>query len=73
MAFDNFTLRKYRVLKETPKGDLPGDIISENEDVGAVFLSVGIVERVPDDTPLGKPTPSPRGSYKRRDLVPDKR
>ena len=71
MAFDNFTLHKYRVLKETPKGDQPGDVISENEDVGNIFLSVGVVERVPDDTPVGKA--SARGTYKRRDLVAERR
>jgi hypothetical protein len=59
MAFDNFTLHKYRVLKETPKGDRPGAVITETEDVGDILISVGVVERLPDD---------PRGSYKRRDL-----
>jgi hypothetical protein len=61
MPFDNFTLHKYRVLKETPKGDPPGAIITETEDVGNIFLSIGIVERLPDEEPA-------KGTYKRRDL-----
>jgi hypothetical protein len=70
---DNFTRRKYRVLKELPNGHLPGDVIEETEDVGAVLMTAGVdaVERVPDDTPLGRP--SVRGTYKRRDLVAERR
>lgn len=65
MAFDNFTLHRYRVLKETPKGDLPGAIITENEDVGDIFISVGVVERVPDDYVEPK---KEKPFYRRRDL-----
>jgi hypothetical protein len=69
MAFENFTKRRYRVLKELPQGQQPGDIIEENEDVGNVLMTPGVdaVELVADDTPLGKPRD--RGTYKRRDLV----
>lgn len=66
-----FTRRKYRVLKELPNGHQPGDIIEENEDVGTVLMTAGVdaVELVPDNAPVGKH----RGTYKRRDLVADKR
>jgi hypothetical protein len=71
-----FVRKRYRVLKELPNypnGYLPGDIIEENEDVGTVLMSAGVeaVELVADDTPLGRP--SVRGTYKRRDLVAEKR
>jgi hypothetical protein len=69
---ENFTLHKYRVLKELPNGHLPGDVIEETEDVGTVLMTAGVeaVERVPDDTPVGRP--SFRNTYRRRDLVADK-
>jgi len=67
MALDNFTLHRYRVLKELPNGHQPGEVIEETEDVGNVLMMPGVdaVERVPDNTPLGK---APRGVYNRRDL-----
>ena len=64
MALDNFTLHRYRVLKPTDKGDQPGAIITENEDVGNILISVGVLERLPDE---------PKGTYKRRDLVAEPR
>jgi len=72
---ENFTRRKYRVLKELPNGHQPGDVIEETEDVGNVLMTVGVeaVERVSDETPVGKAHPLPRGTYKRRDLVAEKR
>jgi len=71
MAHDNFTLRKYRALQECPQGQQPGEVFEATQDAGDVLASVGAVERVPDDTPLG--FPSARGVYKRRDLVADRR
>ena len=70
---ENFTRRKYRVLKELPNGHQPGDVIEETEDVGSVLMLAGVdaVEPVPDDTPVSKA--SKRGVYKRRDLVAEHR
>jgi len=70
MAFDNYTLRRYRALHECPQGQQPGDVFEATEDAGDILVSVGAAERVPDDTPLGKPK-SHRGVYKRRDLRAD--
>jgi hypothetical protein len=67
MALDNFTLHRYRAIGDTPDGKRDGEVFEATEDVGNVLLSVGNAERVPDDTPLGKPQPK-RGVYKRRDL-----
>ena len=68
MAFDNFTVHRYRALKECPQGQQPGEVFELTEDAGDILSMPGVdaVERVPDDTPLGLPKP-PRG-YKRRDL-----
>lgn len=67
MAFgENFTLRKYRALKELPQGEQPGDIFQATEDVGDVLISVGCAERVADDERVGRPD---KGTYKRRDQV----
>ncbi len=51
---------KYRVLKEMPQGQRPGEIVELPEEVGAVFLSVDAVELVTEE--------SPKGRTKRRDL-----
>lgn len=69
MAHDNFTIRRYRALKECPQGQMPGDVFEATEDAGNVLVSVDAVERVPDNTPLSK---GGRGTYKRRDLVAEK-
>jgi hypothetical protein len=69
MAFDNFTIHRYRALKECPQGQLPGQVFEATEDVGDILISFQSVERVPDDTPLGMPK---GGTYKRRDLVAEK-
>jgi hypothetical protein len=63
MALDNFTLHRYRVIAETPKGDPPGTILTETEDMGDVLIAHGWVERLPDDDP--RPA---KGTYTRRDL-----
>lgn len=68
MAFDNFTLHRYRALEECPQGQQPDEVFEATSDAGDVLVSVGAAERVPDDTPLGKPNGTKRGSYKRRDL-----
>lgn len=66
MAFDNFTIRKFRALKECPQGQQPGEIFEATEDAGNVLVSVGAAERVDDEAPAGS---SPKGGrYKRRDL-----
>ena len=65
MALDNFTLRKFRALKECPQGQQPGETFEATEDAGAVLVSVGAAERLPDDDVAPK---APRGVYKRRDL-----
>jgi len=71
VALDNFTIHRYRALQECPQGQQPGQVFEATEDAGNILISVGVVERVPDDTPLG--FPRERGSYKRRDLVAEKR
>ena len=68
--FDKFTIYRYRALVECPQGQQPGEVFELTEDAGDILASVGAVERVPNDTPLGRP--SPRGSYKRRDLAAEK-
>jgi len=70
MAFDNYTPTKVRALVECPQGQQPGEVFELTSDAADILLSVGAVERVPNDTPLGKP--SNRGAYKRRDLVAEK-
>ena len=65
---DNFTLHRYRALQDCPQGQQPGEVFEATEDAGNVLVSVGAVEQVPDDTPLGKPNGKARGVYKRRDL-----
>lgn len=65
MPLDNFTLRKYRALKECPQGQLPGEVFEATEDAGDVLVSVGAAERVDDDPPSAT---SPTGRHKRRDL-----
>lgn len=69
MAFDNFTPTKVRALVECPQGQQPGEVFQVTADEADVLASVGSVERVSADTPLGKP----KGTYKRRDLVSEKR
>ena len=66
MAFDNFTPTRVRALVECPQGQQPGDVFEVTSDVADILLSVNAVERVANDTPLGKP--NARGTYKRRDL-----
>lgn len=67
MAFDDFTPRKFRALKECPQGQRPGEVFEATQDAGNVLIQFGVAEQVPDDTPLGLPK-APRGVYKRRDL-----
>lgn len=62
MASDDFTLHKYRALKECPQGQQPGEIFEATRDAGDVLVSVGAAERVLDDEPR-KRTP-----YQRRDM-----
>lgn len=66
MALDDFTPRKFRALKDCPQGQEPGEVFEATADAGAVLVSVGAAEAVPDTTPIGKP--AKRGVYKRRDL-----
>lgn len=68
MAFDNFTIRKYRALQECPQGQRPGEIFEATEDAGDILVSVGAAERLPDDSVEPKKA---RGSYRRRDLRAD--
>lgn len=67
MAFDNYTIRKYRALQECPQGQQPGEVFEATEDAGDILVSVDAAERVSDTTPLGKPD-AKAGTYKRRDL-----
>ena len=71
MAFDKFTIYRYRALQECPQGQQPGEVFELTEDAGDILASVGAVERVPNDTPLGRPN-FHKGTYKRRDLVAEK-
>jgi hypothetical protein len=66
MAFDNFTPTRVRALQECPQGQQPGEVFEVTADVADILVRVEAVERVPNDTPLGKP--DARGTYKRRDL-----
>jgi len=70
MPHDNFTIQRYRALQECPQGQEPGEVFEATADAGDILVSVGAVERVADNTPLGKPK---RGVYKRRDQVADSR
>lgn len=68
MAFDNFTPTRIRALVECPQGQQPGEVFEVTEDVAAILCDqTASAERVPADTPLGKPVPK-RGTYERRDL-----
>lgn len=68
MAFDNFTPTRVRALKECPQGQQPGEVFEVTSDVADILThpSIEAAERVPGDTPIGKP--SKRGTYQRRDL-----
>lgn len=66
MAFDNFTLHRYRALQECPQGQHPGDIFEATQDAGAILIQVGAAELVVDDAP-------PKKFYKRRDLTAEPR
>lgn len=69
MAFDNFTPTRIRALVECPQGQQPGEVFDVTADVAVVLCDQSqTAERVPADTPLGKPLPK-RGVYERRDLV----
>lgn len=63
MALDNFTIRKYRALKECPQGQQPGEVFEATEDAGDILVSIGAAERLPDDA-----NPKDKSAYKRRDL-----
>lgn len=65
MAFDNFTIRKYRALKECPQGQLPGQVFEATQDAGDILVSVGAAEQLPDDYVEPKKT---KPLYQRRDL-----
>ena len=67
MASENFTPTRVRAITECPQGQQPGEVFDVTADVADILVGVNAVERVPDDTPLGKPEPK-RGLYKRRDL-----
>lgn len=67
MAFDNFTPTRIRALKECPQGQQPGEVFEVTADEADVLVLSESAERVPADTPLGKPRAA-RGVYKRRDL-----
>ena len=62
MAFDNYTVHKYRACGDGCPGRHRGEIFEATEDAGDVLVSVGAAERLPDDAPKEK------GVYKRRDL-----
>jgi hypothetical protein len=64
MAFDNFTIRKYRALQECPQGQQPGQVFEATEDAGDILVLVGAAERLPDDYEKKKDKPT----YRRRDL-----
>lgn len=73
MPFDNYTIRKFRALKECPQGQLPGDVFEATEDAGGILVLVGAAERVADDTPVTTRDVTPehagkRGTYNRRDM-----
>lgn len=70
MGHDNFTIRRYRALTECPQGQEAGEVFEATEDAGDILVRVDAAERVPDNTPLGKPK---RGTYKRRDQVAETR
>jgi len=53
----------YRVVKDLPKGQRPGDIVDLNEDEARVLLLVEAVEPIPEEKPE-----RPRRRYSRRDL-----
>lgn len=66
MAFDNFTPTKVRALKECPQGQQPGEVFEVTADIAVILCDQSdSAERVPKDTPLGRPK---RGVYERRDL-----
>jgi hypothetical protein len=67
VAFDNFTPTRVRAITECPQGQQPGEVFEVTADVADILVSVNAVERVADDTPLGKAN-SKRQPYKRRDL-----
>lgn len=67
MAFDNYTPTRIRALKECPQGQQPGEVFEVTADEATVLVDTQSAERVPDDTPLGKPK-ADRGNYNRRDL-----
>lgn len=66
MAFDNYTPTKVRALQECPQGQQPGDVFEVTADEAGILASVGAVEIVSADTPIGKPA-AKRGTYERRD------
>jgi len=67
MSLDNFTIRKYRALKECPQGQQPGEVFEATEDAGAVLVLVGVAERVEDQDAQKEK----KSFYKRRDLRAD--
>jgi hypothetical protein len=67
MAFDNFTPTKVRAIKECPEGQALGEVFVVTADVADILIQIGSVERVSDDTPVGRPV-AVRGPYNRRDL-----
>ncbi len=60
----------YRVLKELPQGQQPGDLIDATDAEGQVLLLVGAVERLePSHAEEQAADASPsRRRYRRRDL-----
>lgn len=60
-------LVQYRVLKELPQGQQPGDLIDVHEDVGAALVLVGAAEAVTDEEPVVD-EPKAKRRYLRRDL-----
>lgn len=74
MPHDNYTPTRVRALKECPQGQQPGEVFEVTSDVADVLCNLtDTAERVPDDTPLGKGQLLPRGVYRRKDLVAEKR
>lgn len=68
MAFDNFTPTRVRALVECPQGQQPGEVFEVTADVAHILCDqTATAERVPENTPLGKPG-AKRGVYERRDL-----
>ncbi len=68
MAEDDFTLHKFRALADCPQGQRAGDIFEATADAGAILVSFGVAERLPDEPRSTEPVAAAKGKYNRRDL-----